>query len=277
MEPLADAYPKPMSEERIYRWHEDTLVPLDYCDMTNTTVTVADSWLVTDGRVLALGLHRERFFATFDDETLTSTNAERFWDAAVNLIPSRGEWFPRVELQNRLGAPLLVLRIRSAPALTRSVVLQTWPDDPRTVPSTKGPDLDAMVRVRTAVQQNGAGEAVLLTTDGYVIDGAYSALLWWRGDILCAPPDDYSESPEFARVDSVTARSIFALATALGVETYRESVTPAELEEVELWSVNALHGIRIVTRWIDGPALAELPGRLTKWRTRLDALRKSPQ
>jgi hypothetical protein len=38
--------------------------------------------------------------------------------------------------------------------------------------------------------------------------------------------------------------------------------------------LNALHGIRIVTAWVDGPATAEQPGRLATWRARLDALRK---
>jgi hypothetical protein len=51
-------------------------------------------------------------------------------------------------------------------------------------------------------------------------------------------------------------------------------VTPAEIADTELWSLNALHGIRIVTRWVDGPDLAQLPGRLAIWRARLDALRK---
>ena len=35
-----------------------------------------------------------------------------------------------------------------------------------------------------------------------------------------------------------------------------------------------LHGIRIVTGWIDGPAPAEEPGRLALWRGRLDRLRR---
>jgi hypothetical protein len=69
-------------------------------------------------------------------------------------------------------------------------------------------------------------------------------------------------------------RSVLALAAALGVETYGEPVTPAELAGTELWSLNALHGIRIATGWLDGPPLAELPGRLATWRARLDALRK---
>lgn len=257
-----------MSVETIFRWLNDELVSLDYCDMTDTTIAVADSWFVTDGTALALGLHRDRFLGSMTDDGRARTNADGFWDAAIAAIPRDGDWFPRVELQRRGEGLLLVFRLRSAPDRTNNVVVTTWHDDPRTQPRIKGPDLDAMTRIRTTVQPSGAGEAVILADGGFVVDGAYSGLLWWRGDILCGPP------AEFERVDSVSVRSVLAMASALGIETYGEPVTPAELDGTELWSLNALHGIRIVTGWIDGPELAERPGRLATWRARMDALRK---
>jgi hypothetical protein len=39
-----------------------------------------------------------------------------------------------------------------------------------------------------------------------------------------------------------------------------------------MWAVNALHGIRIITSWVDGPRPAALPHRLATWRSRLSAL-----
>jgi branched-subunit amino acid aminotransferase/4-amino-4-deoxychorismate lyase len=246
----------------VYRWHDGALQLLDYCDMADTTVEAADSWLVSDGRTLALDLHRERFLDAAPD-------GASFWDAAIAAIPREGDWFPRVELQSRSGAPLFVLRLRSAPALTRSVVVATHlGPDPRTRPTVKGPDLESMLRIRTAVQPRGAEEAVILSPDGYVVEGAYSAIVWWRGAILCSP------SPELERIDSVTARLLLGMAAALGVETYEESVTPAELDGCEVWALSALHGPRIITRWVDGPAMAALPGRLDLWRTRLAVLRR---
>ena len=245
--------------ESIFRWRDGGLEALEYCDMTASRIVAADSWLVSEGTALALGLHRSRFLDS-------APGAEEFWDAAVAAIPAEGEWFPRVELHEPRR---LVFRLRTAPERTRSAVLATWTgDDPRTEPSVKGPDLAAMLRIRTAVQADGADEAVILTEDGYVVEGAYSALLWWRGEILCGPPES------FDRVDSVTARSVLTLARALGIDTHEEAVTPAELDGTELWALSALHGIRIVTKWVDGPQLAEKPGRLAQWRTRLDALRK---
>jgi branched-subunit amino acid aminotransferase/4-amino-4-deoxychorismate lyase len=258
-----------MSVESIYRWQGGELVALEYCDMTDASVEVADSWLVTNGTALALGLHRERFLGSMPADVRADTAAEEFWDAALALIPGEGDWFPRVELQRRAGGHLLVFRHRSAPPRSNNLVEMTWRErDPRTVRGIKGPDLEALSRVRTQAQASGASEAVILTDEGYVIEDSHGALAWWRGDILCTPPR------ELERVDSVTARSLLALATALGVETYEESVTPTEIAGTELWSMNALHGIRIVTRWVDGPALAQLPGRLALWRARLDALRK---
>jgi branched-subunit amino acid aminotransferase/4-amino-4-deoxychorismate lyase len=246
----------------VYRWHAGELQFLDYCDMTETTVEAADSWLVTEGRTLALDLHRARFLDAAPD-------GAEFWDAAVAAIPREGDWFPRVELQSRRGSRLFVFRLRSAPTLTRSVVVATHAGaDPRTRPTVKGPDLESMLRIRTAVQPLGAEEAVILSPDGYVVEGAYSALVWWRGAILC------STSPDLARVDSVTERSLLGMAGALGVETYQESVTPAELDGCEVWALSALHGPRIITRWVDGPAMAALPGRLDLWRTRLAVLRR---
>ena len=250
-----------MSVQSIFRWRDGALEPLDYCDMTDTSVMVADSWRVVEGKTRAIGLHRDRFLTT------AGADAEAFWDASINAIPEAGDWFPRVE---KHSTGRLVFRLRSTPETSRSAVLATWTgDDPRTQPAVKGPDLESLLRIRTSVQSVGATEAVITTPDGYVVDGAYSALLWWRGEILCSPPR------EFERVDSVTSRSVLALATALGLDTHEEAVTPAELDGTELWVMSALHGIRIVTGWVDGPELAEKPGRLGAWQARLDALRRA--
>ena len=252
-----------MSVPSIYRWGDGGLSPQESADHVTSAIVAADSWFVTDSLVLAIGLHRDRFLAT---ASAVSDEIERFWDAAIATVPRTGDWFPRVEAH---ANGELLLRLRSTPERERSVVVATWVGpEPRTVPRVKGPDLDRMSDIRGAVQPLGAGEAVLLSADGYVVEGAYSGLLWWRGEILCGP------LAELDRVDSVTTRSVLTLARALGFDTHEEAVTPRELDGVELWALSALHGIRIVTRWIDGPSLAEQPGRLVTWRARMDALRR---
>lgn len=249
----------------VFRWGDQGLHLLDYCELTDTTIVAADSWLIAEGTSLALELHRQRFMTSIPRGYYARSDPEAFWDAAIAAIPREGQWFPRLEVH---GGPRFLFRLRSAPELRRSLALVTHQGpDPRSTPQVKGPDLEAMTRLRTAAQKRGADEAVILTDDGYVIESSQSAIVWWRGSILCSPP------PEFARVDSVTARSLLGLAGALGVELHTEAVTPAELAGVEVWALNALHGPRIVTTWVDGPELAELPGRLTLWRDKLTALR----
>jgi branched-subunit amino acid aminotransferase/4-amino-4-deoxychorismate lyase len=254
-----------MSAPSISRWHDSALHPLDDHELSEYTIIAADSWLVDGGKTLAIDLHRTRFL----DASGLSADAATFWDAAVATIPSTGAWFPRVELQRQGDDTRFVFRLRPAPERTRSVRLATHTGpDPRMSPKIKGPDTDALLAARQDAHARGADEAVILSPEGHVVEGAWSAMLWWRGDALCAP------SPELERVDSVTARSVITLATALGIDVLYESVTPAELDGLEIWALSALHGIRIVTAWIDGPAPAEQPGRLAVWRARLDRLRR---
>ncbi|MEJ1231458.1 MAG: hypothetical protein WDM88_13685 [Galbitalea sp.] len=99
-----------MSIESIYRWHDGGLAALEYCDMTDTVIEVADSWFVGDGRVLALDVHRSRFLRSMPAAVREATRAEEFWSSVVALLPREGEWFPRVELQRRGDARLLVFR-----------------------------------------------------------------------------------------------------------------------------------------------------------------------
>lgn len=266
-----------MSAAKTFRWQGGALSPRDDCDVAPVAILAADSWLVTEGTVLALGLHRTRFFDAFAElaerqgrtTEVDALDLDAFWDAAISRIPRAGDWFPRVELRVQHDAAELLLRMRPAPERHRTVTLSTFRGrDPRTEPWIKGPDLDAMTRLRTEAQQLGANEAVLLSPEGFVAEGSTTCLAWWAGEALCVP------SIELPRIDSVTLRSVLALAAATGVDVLHDDVTPEALEGCEVWALNALHGIRIVTGWVDGPATAEHPGRLDLWRARLGALRK---
>jgi hypothetical protein len=266
-----------MSVATTSRWQGGGLEARDDCDVAPAAILAADSWLVTDGMALALGLHRARFVDAVAElaerhgraAEVEALDVDAFWDAAISSIPRAGDWFPRVELRVQHDAAELLLRMRPSPERRRSLTLATAPGrDPRTEPWIKGPDLEAMTRLRTEAQQRGADEAVLLDSAGFVVEGSTSALAWWTGEALCVP------SIELPRIDSVTLRSVLALAAATGVDVLHDAVEPEALEGCEVWALNALHGIRIVTGWVDGPAVAELPGRLELWRARLDALRK---
>lgn len=250
-----------MDGEQVRYWNGLELGPV--ADDTAAPLLAADSWLVSDGRVRGLDLHRERFVGSVADAG-GPRDAGAFFDAAIAALPRSGELFPRVELT----AEGLRLRLRPAPALTRSVVLWTSPVDPRRVPERKGPDIGRLALLRTRAASNGADEAVILDGEGAIVDGATSAVLWWLGDSLVVPP------LSSRRVWSVTARTVSVLAGALGVDVIEAPAEPSALDGREVWVANALHGLRLATAWVDGPALAAEPGRLAAWRRRLDALRR---
>ncbi len=251
-------------------WQRGELVAREDCDVAPATVEVADSWLVEEGAVRGLDVHRERFLTSIPRSRARDLELDAFWAAAIASIPRHGAWFPRVELREQLGMPQLLFRLREAPVLQRSLVLTTHTGrDPRTAPTVKGPDLASMVRLRTEAQRRGADEAVLVTDDGHVVEGSTTSIVWWEGGTLAVV------DRALARIPSTTERTVVALATALGVPVEERRVRPEELDGLEVWALNALHGIRIVTAWQGGPpATAEEPGRLSRWRLRMDALRR---
>ena len=246
-------------------WIDGHLKPAGATDSADDQLMAADSWLVEDGRTLGLELHRQRFERAVVGR-VGIADAAGFWHAAIGSIPAHGTWFPRVELTGG-HSPRLGILLRAAPQRRRTAMLATAAGpDRRTRPLVKGPDLAAMARLRAEVAVRGADEAVILSPEGFVVEGAYSAILWWRGETLCFPVN------EFARIPSVTAATLLTLATALGVETADEAATPDDLDGLEIWVLSSLHGIRIATGWIDGPTTAEEPGRLAVWRERLGRL-----
>ncbi|GGF40599.1 hypothetical protein GCM10011399_36680 [Subtercola lobariae] len=210
------------------------------------------------------------------------TLLEAFWAAALEAIPPIHRWFPRVELSAaagvsgaRAGAGAgrggkrreLSLLMRLAPQPSSTAVLGTHQgEDPRSIPSVKGPDLVRLTKLRDAARAEGIDDLVILTGEGEIIEGTTTAVLWWRGDELHLPP------AEFARVDSVTARTIRVLAQATGVRVVEERSAPAQLDGCEVWAVNALYGIRLVTSWPGGPAVTADPRRSAEWQRRLVAL-----
>jgi len=222
-------------------------VTLDWCDPHEGRLLVADSWRVVDRRVRGLERHRDRFLSA---ATVYRDDSETFWRDAVAALPREGDWFPRVELRQRAEGTQLSLRLRPTPATSTEVDVATAPHDPRTQPLVKGPDLGAMQALRVAVQPSGAGEAIIVDARGRVVEGAYSGLLWWRGETLVRP------SSSLPRIPSVTASLVIDAARAAGVTIDDADAQPEDLAGCELWVLSALHGLRTVPRWIDGPTLA---------------------
>lgn len=205
---------------------------------------VADSFLVSEGRVRSLYKHQARFNGSA--EKLTDLNLELFWNEAIKLLPRTGQAFPRFELSNGN----LVFRLREPADYKPTVTLWTAdePDD-RIDPSTKGPDLAHGSMLRRKSNLYGADEAIIVNEDGFVVEGALSSLLWWRDDVLYGPDDNTNWLP------SITRSDLFDLASQAGYSTATENVRPEDLIGLELWVVSSLSGIRPVVDWVnlDGP------------------------
>jgi branched-subunit amino acid aminotransferase/4-amino-4-deoxychorismate lyase len=232
-------------------------------------VDVIDSWLVTDGRVIALDDHLGRFTAACSGAYgVPPGRTGAFLRAVLGLLPTEGRWFPRVELTIEDGEPVFHLWVRPAPA--RGSGLRAWvyhgPDE-RRQPRIKGPDLDWITRVRGAAQRRGADEAVLVSPDGRLLEGTTTGLLWWWGDTLYV-----TDERDRNLLPSVTRAVLVRIAAETGTRVARAAPRPADLDGCETWAVNALHGIRSVREWIGSAIVAAPSPRSALWQERLAAL-----
>ena len=227
-------------------------------------VALADSWLLDEGRTTRFDLHRERFFVGATELAADPAELSQAWDGLESVLPASGRWFPRVDL---LSDGELTLALRAAPVREETVVAWLMPEaDPRLLPRRKGPELELLGELRAQAREQGAGEAVLSDGEGHLIEGAYSSLLWWEGETLCAVPDDAPALP------GITRRLLLEIAADDGVEVRYALPAPSELAGNEVWLVGSLHGIRAVSEWVGDGLPAGAPLRAPAWPQRLDQL-----
>jgi branched-subunit amino acid aminotransferase/4-amino-4-deoxychorismate lyase len=232
-----------------------------------TALAAADSWLVVDGRVRAVDRHWARFSAACGEHGVGPEELAAFRARVEHAVPAQGRWFPRIELH---ADGELAVQVRPAPAREPTVV--AWVadvPDPRRSPRRKGPDLDVLAALRERAAAHGAGEAVLADPDGRLLEGAFTSLLWWEGETLCAVPDDAPILP------GITRALLIDLARERATPVERRRPAPHELADRETWLVSALHGIRVVSRWAGGrPGGAAT--RAATWQCALDDFALSP-
>jgi len=246
---------------RLYQFSGTALGAIEWCDSSHQKTLVADSWRVEDGCAVALDRHRSRFTHSATALGLDYAVVSNFWAAVLDALPREGSWFPRVEVVHTAGGPTLRYRERQAPDWLDSVTLAAGANDPRTTPLTKGPDLEALMALRRSVGDVGATEALILSPEGHVIEGAYSTVVAWTkgSDALSVV------GPAWPRIPSVTESVLLDIAHTRGIEVTDATLSLESLEGAEIWILSALHGIRVATEFHNGPEIIQIPGRRDEW------------
>ncbi len=251
-----------VDEDVVLRWSEDGLRP---CGPERSAgLLTADSFLVDAGAVRGYERHWTRFSGWCRELGVAVEDLAGFRRAVEAAIPRSGRWFPRVELVEQDGAALRFRLRPGQPALPEARVMLGPPGDPRRQPRRKGPDLDALVALRAQAVAAGVDELLLRDDAGRLVEGALHSLLWWEDETLCTTPAE-------ATLPGVTRALLLEIAAEHGVAVRERLPMAAELAGRETWLTNAVHGIRVVTRWGEGDGGPDAgPARHAElWRGRL--------
>jgi len=248
----------------LYQFSEGAFQPIDWCDPSRQKTLVADSFRLEDGQVVALEKHLERFAHSVAAHTdVTPLRLDDFLACVRGVLPSHGSWFPRIEAVDTPGGASLRYRERPAPSWECEVVIARASSDPRRFPHIKGPDLEALMALRTEVSRQGAQEAIITSADGHLVEGAYSSLMVW----LPGEPGPTVIPPSTPHLPGVTESVLREVASAESVDVIERDLLVSDLEGAEVWILSALHGVRMAQHFVDGPALSQRPGRREDWQS----------
>lgn len=160
---------------------------------------------------------------------------EAFLAGAARAIQDYGEGFPRLEFWREHSQALrLSFSLRPMPALTTELELRTAVGVTLESPTRKGPNIARLAAINLKL----GAEALLTDPSGCVIEGATTSLIWWDLE----GREGYHVRDTSRRVASVTEH-LLASETTLTPSR----IPPGNLTGQEVWAVNALHGIRVVT------------------------------
>jgi branched-subunit amino acid aminotransferase/4-amino-4-deoxychorismate lyase len=255
-----------MAESTRYEFTGSRLVPVEWCMSQDERIVAADSWRVSTGSAIGLEKHLARFAEAVHTVAPDSTDRlEAFFAACLSLLPGDGEWFPRVECVAGPHGSTLRFYHRGAPDRLNDATLATVESDPRVSPTIKGPDLDRLMALRRHVAPTGATEAVILTPEGHAAEGAYSSLVAWSIDRR----ELWVVAEGIPRIPSVTEAVLADCVRRDGLRVVGREMTPASLDGHVVWILSALHGIRRVVSWVQGPAVDDDAAFAAHWQQSL--------
>lgn len=235
---------------------------MNTCEPT-PRLLVADSFRVRarpgGAEVRGPQLHLERFRrsvsgALSPEHNLMLGGLDAFLSDARRRMSEFGEGFPRLELWHEPnGAYRYECALRPLPSLSQSLAMRSTELDPRPQARIKGPN----IALYAALNRQLGAEALLVGTEGFAREGATTSLVFWRD----GRDDSGHVIADDRRVGSVAEAILKAAARG---RLTPATITTAELQQCEVWAVNALHGIRPVTH-LDGAELPRFSEARLRW------------
>lgn len=214
---------------------------------------IVDSFYLAEGKAGGyaddsgfLAAHKERFVGSVKQlfGVEQAAQATKFFDECLTQLPASGTYFPQIRwMGGDAGCGVAELARPCPPRLTEIAATLSHLPDPRMFSSIKGPDMPRLAELRDEAHQRGADEMVFGDRRGRVLEGTHSAILWWEGDTLCVPPKS-------AVLRSTMRERVEEEMRKQGYEVQEKWLPLTELPRYRVLSVNALHGIREVTKWV---------------------------
>ena len=203
-------------------------------------------------------------------EPPTNTALQAFLEDAAQRIAAYGTGFPRLEFWRDADTSRFSLNLRPLPPLGDTLEMRTAPGITLDQAGRKGPNIERLRDLNVAL----GAEALLLDPAGNALEGATTSLVWWEQDSdtphIVASPLATARGEAANRVPSVTESLMTGAFHGSKTAFVPGLVTPGRLLTAEVWAVNALHGIRVVTT-IDGQATRpSVRARLEQHRAELD-------
>jgi branched-subunit amino acid aminotransferase/4-amino-4-deoxychorismate lyase len=116
--------------------------------------------------------------------------------------------------------------------------------------------------LRQSVSHLGANEAIIVSPDGHIVEGAYSSVIAWPA----GGNEMWVVEGSIPRIPSVTEAALVGLARERDISVVEKRFTPHDLEGASVWVASALHGIRRVTHWAGGPRVREDQDHWQLWQ-----------
>lgn len=223
-----------------YHWLDGDLIQ-GLPTIPETEDGLFETLLSLDGHLRDVAPHHNRFFASALALDLRwprwdwAAEAERL--VRLNGL-SHGPARVRVSLLRRPNGRT-AMRIESEAYVPPKAPWRLWPVKVTLDEAARHKRLDRRVYQAALVeaQANGADEAVLINEEGFVCEGARTAILWWEGDILCHP------DPALLQLPSVTAARFLEEARVAGTWIESRRITWNDLRKArQVLVCNALIG-----------------------------------